>query len=273
VMATFAPFAILRLIPAVESGAVGHLEGLRQRGAGALTHLPRTAASHVLHEGLGALGDARLLAQTAGASGLGAGGAARSGSAPKRSSGVATRPTGFGTNTDGDGSEREAGDDGDQELLAQVTPENGGLVSGPDGGLAVGNPESQRIYDDAVARGAVPPPKGPPPIRRASPDADGADADRADADSVGASQRGPDEAATPRQPSPPRRGPVAVRIPAPTGPVTPEDAWKWQGVPRGRSLIGPVEPGKLRHYMGDDGHGPCIKWLPAVWPPGQEPEA
>ena len=268
VMATFAPFAVLRLIPAVESGAVAHLEGLRQRGTAGITNLPRTAASHVLHEGLGALGDARLLAQTAGASGLGAGGAARSGSAPKRSSGVATCPTGFGTNTDGDRSEGEAGDDGDQELLAQVTSENGGLVSGPDGGLAVGNPESQRIYDDAVARGAVPPPKGPPPIRRVP-----ADADRAAADRAGSAQPGADEGATPRRPSPPRRGPVAVRIPAPTGPATPEDAWKWEGVPQGRSLIGPVEPGKMRHYMGDDGHGPCIKWLPAVWPPGQEPEA
>ncbi len=28
-MATFVPFAILRMIPAVEAGAVGHLEGLR----------------------------------------------------------------------------------------------------------------------------------------------------------------------------------------------------------------------------------------------------
>ena len=68
-MATFTPFAILRLIPAVESGAVGHLEGLRQRGTAALTQLPRSAANHVLHEGLGALGDARLMAQTAGVAG------------------------------------------------------------------------------------------------------------------------------------------------------------------------------------------------------------
>ena len=30
VIATFVPFAILRLIPAIEAGAVGHLEGLRQ---------------------------------------------------------------------------------------------------------------------------------------------------------------------------------------------------------------------------------------------------
>jgi hypothetical protein len=167
-----------------------------------------------------------------------------------------------------EGAARSAGE-GDRELLAQVTPENGGLVSGPDGGLAVGNPESQRIYDDAIARGAVPPPKGPPPIRRAP-----SNADRASVDRAGTGQPNADHSSTARrEPSPPRRAPVATRIPAPTGPATPDDAWKWEGVPPGRSLIGPVEPGKLRHYMGDDGHGPCIKWLPAVWPPGQEPEA
>src|SRR5271168_463851 len=73
-MATFVPFAILRMIPAVEAGAVAHLDGLRERGAAAMTRLPRTAASHALHEGLGALGDSRLLAQTAAAAG-GTGGA------------------------------------------------------------------------------------------------------------------------------------------------------------------------------------------------------
>ncbi len=81
VMATFVPFAILRMIPAVEAGAVGHLDGLRERGTAALTRVPKTAASHALHEGLGALGDARLLAQTpgglAGGRGSGFGGRAR----------------------------------------------------------------------------------------------------------------------------------------------------------------------------------------------------
>jgi hypothetical protein len=104
-------------------------------------------------------------------------------------------------------------------------------------------------------------------------DADRPDADRADGGQSGSGRRGANEGAAQGQPSPARRVPVAVRIPAPTGPATPEDAWKWEGVPPGRSLIGPVEPGKLRHYMGDDGHGPTIKWLPAAWPPGQEPEA
>lgn len=56
-----------------------------------------------------------------------------------------------------------------------------------------------------------------------------------------------------------------------TGPATPEDAWKWEGVPPGRSLIGKVEPGEPRFYMGDDGHGPQICGLPRAWPPGQGP--
>ena len=57
VMATFVPFAILRMIPAVEAGAVARVEGLRERGSATVTRLPRTAANHALHEGLGALGD------------------------------------------------------------------------------------------------------------------------------------------------------------------------------------------------------------------------
>ena len=69
VMATFVPFAILRLIPAVEAGAVGHLDGLRSRGTTAVTRPARSAASHALHAGLEALGDARLMAQTEGAGG------------------------------------------------------------------------------------------------------------------------------------------------------------------------------------------------------------
>ena len=68
-MATFVPFAILRMIPAVEAGAVAHLDGLRERGTAAMTRMPRSAASHALHEGLGALGDSRLMAETAAAGG------------------------------------------------------------------------------------------------------------------------------------------------------------------------------------------------------------
>src|ERR1700733_8694757 len=39
VLSTFVPFAILRLIPMVEAGAVGHLEGVRQRGTAAVTRV------------------------------------------------------------------------------------------------------------------------------------------------------------------------------------------------------------------------------------------
>ena len=76
VMATFVPFAILRMIPAVEAGAVAHLDGLRQRGTAAMTRLPRTAASHALHEGLETLGGSRLMAQTRRRRGRAAGGGA-----------------------------------------------------------------------------------------------------------------------------------------------------------------------------------------------------
>jgi hypothetical protein len=85
----------------------------------------------------------------------------------------------------------------------------------------------------------------------------------------------------PRGPKPvlaPEAGTDAAAVPAgeqstgrkrppPTGPDRPEDAWKWEGVPAGRSLIGTVDPGELRYYMDDDGHGPQIRWLPAAWPP------
>jgi hypothetical protein len=255
-MATFTPFAILRLIPAVESGAVGHLEGLRQRGSAALTQLPRSAASHVLHEGLGALGDARLMAQTAGVGGPGVGGAARATTRPWRP-GADSRSNGSGNGTGADG-------DGASDLLAQVTPENGGLVSGPDG-LALGNPESQKIYDDAIARGLVPPPKGPKPILQSATDGDRAGADRDDA-STGSPSKSPQRNASMSGVS--MSGPLAT----PFRPAT-SDAWKSEGVPPGYRLIGPVEPGKMRHCLGDDGHGPQIKWLPAVWPPGEGPES
>jgi len=62
VLATFVPFAILRLIPAVEAGAVGHLDGMRQRGTAALTRMPRSAVAFAMSEGMGAAGAARLAA-------------------------------------------------------------------------------------------------------------------------------------------------------------------------------------------------------------------
>jgi hypothetical protein len=73
VLATFVPFSILRLIPMVEAGAVGHLEGVRQRGTAALTRVPRTAAQFAVREGRVAYGAAKLAARS-GPPGTGAAG-------------------------------------------------------------------------------------------------------------------------------------------------------------------------------------------------------
>ena len=128
VMATFVPFAILRLIPAVEAGAVAHLDGLRARGTAAATRLPRSAASHALHEGLGALGDARLLAQTP---------AGRAGGTPP------------GAETGPEGAE---------------TPGAGGAARNGAVELGEGDPASARQFDELVARGVTPARKGPKPV-------------------------------------------------------------------------------------------------------------
>lgn len=47
-LATFVPFTILRLVPAVEAGAVHHLEDTRRRVSAAVTATPRTAAAYAL---------------------------------------------------------------------------------------------------------------------------------------------------------------------------------------------------------------------------------
>jgi len=235
VMATFVPFAILRMIPAVEAGAVGHLEGLRARGTAAVTRPARSAASHALHGGLEALGDARLMAQTEGGAGSGGG------SGPGGLAGRAAAST-----------------------AAAVPGSPGRRDEGPVG-LAEGDPEAPRRYEAGLASGAVPAPKGPKPIidvaagGGAGPSDAGEHGASGDVGSGGADGAGPTAA-----------GARPVDWGRPTGPATPEDAWKWEGVPPGRGLIGKVEAGKMRYYMGDDGHGPVIKWLPPAWPPGHE---
>lgn len=245
VMATFVPFAILRMIPVVEAGAVSHLDGLRARGTAAMRAVPRSAAGHVLNEGLGALGDARLLAQV----GAGAAGGGGGGGGP-----------------DGDGS-------GEGEIGAIPTAE--------------GDPDSQRIYDEAVARGIESPPKGPKPIVGWTPETDGdggadAGAGAGDvSDQVGDATSSAGVAATSGADTPSAADVVAARrnLPVPPdlrgnpkmGPDSTEDAWMWEGVPMGRPLIGLVEPGKMRYYAGVDESGSKICWLPPAWPPGQGP--
>ncbi|HLN17732.1 MAG TPA: hypothetical protein VK277_13405 [Acidimicrobiales bacterium] len=49
-LATFTPFTLLRLIPAVEAGAVHHLEGARQRVEQAVGHAPKSAAAFALRQ-------------------------------------------------------------------------------------------------------------------------------------------------------------------------------------------------------------------------------
>jgi hypothetical protein len=139
-------------------------------------------------------------------------------------------------------------------------------VPGPDG-MAVGESESPRMLEEF--RSGVRPepplrPKGPKPIigwkpedEDGGPDGGDAPTDPPQAASATTTAMSADE----------RRARWRV-----TGPERPEDAWKWEGVPAGRSLMGPVEPGKMRYYMGDDGHGPQIRCLDPAWPPGQEPE-
>jgi hypothetical protein len=246
VMATFVPFAILRLIPAIEAGAVGHLDGLRQRGTAALTQLPRTAASHALHEGLKAAGDARLMAQTAADGGLGSGAAGG----------------GLGGGGGGGGGSSPTGSPSTEELLEQVTPENGGLIPGPDG-LGIGDPSSQRIYDEAMARDYEPRPKGPKPIVGWSDKDDGGGAGKAAGSAAAVAGPRTGGALVAAGGTAPRRSPHR------TGPDNPDDAWKWEGVPPGHTLIGKVDPGEPRFSIGYDAQGPVIKGLPRAWPPGE----
>ncbi|HTU37792.1 MAG TPA: hypothetical protein VMF35_07210, partial [Acidimicrobiales bacterium] len=223
VMATFTPFAILRMIPAVEAGAVAHLDGMRSRGTAALTRLPRSAASHALNEGLQALGEARLLASTPGGGG-GGGGGAGSGAGPGALRGGGALGSGG------------AGDDGGDEDDGERT---GAFDAIP---MAEGDPNSQRIYDEAMARfeaeGCEPRDKGPIPIL------------------------------APKTKDAASAGPGSVHPLAKPG-----EEWKWDGVPADSKYLYPVDPGQKRHYIMDDGHGPSIRSLPAVWPPGEGPNA
>ena len=233
VMATFVPFAILRMIPAVEAGAVAHLDGLRQRGTATMTRLPRTAANHALHEGLGALGDARLLAQTPVTPGAGGGGTAG----------------------------RAAGGMGDAGFPGGA----GGETTGTGIPLGDGDPASQRLYDEGVARGIRPRPKGPKPVLP-PPTSGGTGADTASGSVESAAtgfETDPADRVGAR-----RQSGLGARI----GPETPEDAWMWEGVPPGCGLIRRYEPGERRYYMGENA-GPCLKELPRAWPPGQGPGA
>ncbi len=254
-MATFVPFAILRMIPAVEAGAVAHLDGLRERGTAAMTRVPRTAAGHALHEGLGALGDSRLLGMTA----------APGGGAAGRAAGAATGAAGPGTADPGGGDGANSGSaipmaDGDpemteRELAAELNRprQKGRRPVLPAPTFSAGS------LDAATNAGA------------------GAGAGARAGAGAGAGTWGDAEAgtgATGFEPDPADR--VGARrstgLQGRIGPATAEDAWMWQGVPPGRALIRRYEPGEMRYYMGDNG-GPSLKPLDPAWPPGEGPDA
>jgi hypothetical protein len=229
-MATFVPFAILRMIPAVEAGAVAHLDGLRERGTAAMTRMPRSAASHALHEGLGALGDSRLMA---------------------------------GMATAGDG----GGDGGSGSGLGSGSGSGTGIP------LGEGDPNSQRIYDEAVAAGIRPRPKGPKPLLPAPTSrSGGGDAGAAGAAVGGTGVAGVVTGATGFEPDPADRVGAKSAKGRRLGPETEADIWMWEGVPPGHSLITRYEPGERRYYMGDN-EGPSLRKLPPAWPPGQGPDA
>ena len=144
VIATFVPFAILRMIPAFEAGAVGHLDGLRQRGTGVMTRGARTAAQHALGEGLQSLASARLLAAA-----------------------------------DGPSSKQPSEEEDLAEARAKGNRDNGWAVPTRDG-MAIGEEESPRIIEEVLSgRRAAPPPrpKGPKPIIGWKPEDEGGEHD------------------------------------------------------------------------------------------------
>ncbi|HVT42224.1 MAG TPA: hypothetical protein VHD39_04510 [Acidimicrobiales bacterium] len=231
-MATFVPFAILRMIPAIEAGAVSHLDGLRARGTSAMRSLPRSAASHVLNEGLGAIGDARLLAS------VGAGAVGRA----------------------------SANGDGDEES----SPGKIGDIP-----LDDGDPDTQRKLESAMARNVQSPPKGPKPIVGWTPEGDGdggagggasgGGAVGSAAEAVASGAASADEELDPIEALRRERGVASL------GPNT--EAWMWEGVPYGRSLMGRVEAGQPRFYAGEDKSGLVLCGLSRAWPPGEGPNA
>ncbi len=189
VLATFVPFAILRLIPLVEAGAIGHLEGARQRGMGALTRVPKSAASFALGEGLEAMGAQRLLAK-AGPVGTGGAGGGGSSAGPEEAS---VEPGSL------------------EERIATVTAGwSGGRGPKP---IVGGKPEGEQASDGASGAGGA-----------------GGSGAVAAAGAAGAA----------------------------SGVATEEEVLP----PHFLGWLEPARPGKRRHYMAKDEHGPSLRVVP-----------
>jgi hypothetical protein len=158
VLATFVPFAILRLIPVVEAGAVGHLEGARSRAMAPLTAVPRTAASFALNEGMAAFGAAKgaaKLAAVTGPPGTGGMGGGMSGGA------AGSGDSGGGGG--GGGSGGAVGPDG-APLGVEEIAENSGCVPDATGRMVgmplVGGADPEDLDPPAVGPHA----RGPKPV-------------------------------------------------------------------------------------------------------------
>ncbi len=108
----------------------------------------------------------------------------------------------------------------------------------------MGDPNSQRIYDEAIAAGIEPPPRGPKPIVGWTEGDDDGGAEGAGA--VAAGVGSPASLLAPVTAAPTRRSKPDLR------PDTGPDAWKWKDVPAGRGFMRPVEPGKHRFYIDYD---------------------
>jgi hypothetical protein len=133
VLSTFVPFSILRLIPAVEAGAVGHLEGVRQRATSSMTRVPRSAAQYAMGEAMAAHGAAKLMA----------------GAGPPGTGGTGGSSGGLGGLGAG-----EAG------TAADCNVANGGLIPN-ENGMMIGLP----VDEDTFPRWwTEPQPRGPKPI-------------------------------------------------------------------------------------------------------------
>ena len=141
VLSTFVPFAILRLIPMVEAGAVGHLEGARQRGMAPLTAMPRTAASYALREATAAH---------------------RSASGAARLAAVTGPPGTGGMEAGVSGGAGAAG--ADEEIRAMANSDNGGCLSDSSGRMVGIPPTAGADLEDLDLPPYVPHPVGPKPI-------------------------------------------------------------------------------------------------------------
>jgi hypothetical protein len=144
VLSTFVPFAILRLIPMVEAGAVGHLEGARQRGMTPVTAVPRTAASYALKEGTAAHRSARGAARLAAVTG------------PPGTGGMEAGVSGGG------------GARGDEEIRAVANSDNGGCLPDSSGRMVGIPPTDGADPENLDLPPYVPHPVGPRPITPAA---------------------------------------------------------------------------------------------------------